>query len=85
MSNKTKPRYLGPMVVIRQTLGGSYILGELDGSLSKLRYAAFRLIPYMPRDLRSIPVTRLMDIPQEELEKITHDSGNPLDVESAEE
>ena len=82
MSDKTKPRYLGPMVVIRRTLGGSYILGELDGSLSKLRYAAFRLIPYCPRDIRSIPVTKLLDLPQEELEKITHESGNPLDVES---
>ena len=80
MSDKTKPRYLGPMVVIRRTQGGSYILDELDGSLSKLRYAAFRLLPYMPRDIRSIPVTKLLD----ELEKITHDSGNPLDVENSE-
>ena len=38
----------------------------------------------MPRDIRSIPVTKLLDIPQEELEKITHDSGNPLDVENSE-
>ena len=81
MLDKTKPRYLGPMVVIRRTQGGSYILGELDGSLSKLRYAAFRLIPYRPRDICLIPVTKLMNIFQEELENITHDSGNPLDVE----
>jgi transposase InsO family protein len=82
LTDKTKPRYLGPMVVIRRTHGGSYILGELDGSLSKLRYAAFRLIPYLPRDVRSIPVTKLLDIPQDELENITHESGNPLDVEN---
>ena len=81
MSDKTKPRYLGPMIVVRRTRGGSYILGELDGSLSKLRYAAFRIIPYLPRDICSIPVTKLFDIPQDELEKITHDSGNPLDEE----
>jgi hypothetical protein len=81
LPDKTKPRYLGPMVVICRTLGGSYILGELDGSLSKLRYAAFRLIPYLPRDVRSIPVTKLLNMPQEDLESITHDSGNPLDID----
>lgn len=81
MSDKTKPRYLGPMVVIKRTQGGSYILGELDGSLSKLRYAAFRLIPYLPRDVHSIPVTKFLDISLEELENTTHDSGNPLDVD----
>jgi hypothetical protein len=77
LQNKTKPRYFGPMVVIRRTKGGSYILGELDGSLSKLRFAAFRLLPYLPRNLRSVPVTR-PDL--ENLEAITHDSGNPADT-----
>ena len=69
------------MIVIRRMLGGSYVLGELDGSLSKLRFAAFRLIPYLPRDVSSIPVTKLADMPSEELEDLTHDSGNPFDVE----
>ena len=81
MSDKTKPRYLGPMVVICRMQGGSYMLRELDGSLSKLRYAAFRLIPYLPRDIQSIPINRLSNLSQEELKKVTHDSGNILDVE----
>jgi hypothetical protein len=69
------------MVVIRKTKGGSYILGELDGALSKLRFATFGLIPYLPRDIRSIPVTKLSDISQEELKDLMHDSGNTLDVD----
>ena len=81
LSNKTKPRFLGPMVVIRKTRGGSYILGELDGALSKLRFAAFRLIPYLPRDIHSVPVTKLADFSQDELEDLTHDSGNILDMD----
>jgi hypothetical protein len=69
------------MVVIRKTRGGSYILGELDGALSKLRFAAFRLIPYLPRDIRSVPVTKLADFSENELEDLTHDSGNMLDMD----
>ncbi|KIO06632.1 hypothetical protein M404DRAFT_138166 [Pisolithus tinctorius Marx 270] len=49
LDHKMKPRYLGPMVVIRQTEGGSYLLAELDSSISQLQYAAFRLLPYYPR------------------------------------
>ncbi|KAJ8591966.1 hypothetical protein M405DRAFT_692039, partial [Rhizopogon salebrosus TDB-379] len=48
LNRKTKPRYLGPMVVLRRTIGGSYLLAELDGSVSQLRYAAFQLLPYHP-------------------------------------
>ncbi|EIN06120.1 hypothetical protein PUNSTDRAFT_32250, partial [Punctularia strigosozonata HHB-11173 SS5] len=46
LSGKTNPRYLGPMVVVRRNTGGAYVLAELDGSLSRLRYAAARLVPY---------------------------------------
>jgi hypothetical protein len=59
--DKTKPRYFGPMLVIRRTRNGAYRLAELDGAVSKLRYAAFRLLPYHARSPSFIPVTRVVD------------------------
>ncbi|XP_006463140.1 hypothetical protein AGABI2DRAFT_45986, partial [Agaricus bisporus var. bisporus H97] len=46
LGSKTAPQYCGPMILLRRTKGGSYVLSELDGSISKLRFAAFRLVPY---------------------------------------
>jgi hypothetical protein len=59
--DKTKPRYYGPMVVLRRTRNGAYRLGELDGTISRLRYAAFRLLPYHARSPSFIPVTRVVE------------------------
>lgn len=50
LDRKTKPRYLGPFKVVRRTQGGSYVIQELDGAISRRGIAAFRLIPYIARD-----------------------------------
>jgi hypothetical protein len=56
LNRKTKPRYIGPMVVVRKTIGTSYVVAELDGSQSQLRVAGFRLIPYFSRTRTAIPI-----------------------------
>jgi hypothetical protein len=43
----------------------------LDGAVSKLRYAAFRLVPYFSRSRSSIPVTRLLD--RDDLTEVVRD------------
>ena len=58
------------MVVLRQTTGGSYILAELDSAVSKLRYIAFRLLPYYPQFQTNIPVTELTGLDDEDLDKL---------------
>jgi len=49
LDRKSKPRYLGPFEVVRRTQGGSYVLKEMDGTVSARGIAAFRLIPYYSR------------------------------------
>ena len=41
LNQKTKLCYLGPMVVLYRTIGGSYLLAKLDGTISHLQYAPF--------------------------------------------
>jgi hypothetical protein len=55
LKNKYYPRYLGPFVVVRQTTGGSYVLAEMDGTISNLRFAAKRVIPYYLRNQIKLP------------------------------
>jgi hypothetical protein len=76
-SRKSKPRYLGPLIVVRRTRNGAYILAELTGAVAKLPYAAFRLIPYYPRSRSHIDVTTVIDpaeVPaDEEVEEVVEE------------
>lgn len=70
---KAKARYHGPMVVVRKTEGGSFVLAELDGAVSKLRYAAYRVLPYHVRDVRKVPVSTITDLEEHEIDLMTRD------------
>ncbi|KII92435.1 hypothetical protein PLICRDRAFT_103138 [Plicaturopsis crispa FD-325 SS-3] len=59
-NTKCRPRYFGPMVVVRRSRNGSYRLAEVDGAVSKLKYAAFRLIPYFPRSSHTLDITEFI-------------------------
>ena len=60
LNRKTKVRYLGPMVVVHQMARGTYILAELDGTVSQLHYTAFHVVPYFPRSLDNLPVDSIL-------------------------
>jgi hypothetical protein len=70
LSKKMKPRYLGPMVVVHRTKGGSYMLAELDGAISKLRFATFCVIPYYPRCNERVSVTEMMGVDDESIDEM---------------
>ena len=46
------------------------ILAELDGTVSKPRYAAFGLLPYYPQFQNNILVTELTGLEDEDLDKL---------------
>ena len=62
LNKKYFPRFMGPFVVIKRRTNGSYTLAELDGTISQLRFAANRIIPYHPRDPLRIPHAHLPSI-----------------------
>jgi hypothetical protein len=58
---KCRPRYFGPMVVVSRTAGGSYHLAELDGTILRLKFAAFCIIPYHSHSASTIEVTQYLN------------------------
>ena len=52
-------------MVIRKTKNGNYILAELDGTVSKMHYAAFRVVPYLARERVTVP----LHIPEDETDE----------------
>jgi len=82
LSCKTKPRYLGPMIVVRCTKGGAYILAKLDGAVSKLCYAAFHLLPYLPRNEAKISVTSITGLDEEVLNSLASENIEEPDDEA---
>ncbi len=60
-NRKFWPRYFGPMVVVRRTTGGAYYLAELNGVVLRLKFAAFRLVPYFARSKNKFKVTEFVN------------------------
>ncbi len=73
-------RYLGPLVVVSRSTGGSYILAELDGTIMDRKVAQFRVIPYFPRKKIKLPdnIHDFVDVSEKTLERLL-DSREPPD------
>ena len=72
LDKKMKARYLGPMVIIRRTKGGSYVVAEMNGALWQQKVGAFRCVPYYVRESVELPenILEWLDVSEEGLQKI---------------
>ena len=81
LNHKMRVRYLGPLIVISRNRGGTYIVAELDGSVSDRPVAAFQVIPYFARHRLDIPpLDELIDISTRRLRKL--EESTPTDPEN---
>ncbi|KAJ7111664.1 hypothetical protein C8R43DRAFT_1139061 [Mycena crocata] len=72
-------RYMGPMVVVRRTKGGSYLVCELDGSMYHGKIAQFRVVPFEQRTSIDLPgnILDLIDLSKEKLDELAEDDVEP--------
>lgn len=72
LDRKMKMRYMGPVVVIARNKGGAYIVAELDGTVHQSTIAAFRVVPYFPRQHISLPrkLYEILDMGPLELQEL---------------
>ena len=68
IGRKCKPHYFGPMAVVRRLRNGTYILAEVNGTISRLKFAAFCLILYCPHSWKYLEITEFVD--QRDLEGV---------------
>jgi len=72
LNAKMKERYNGPMIVVKETKGGSYIVAEMTGAVWQQKVAKFRVVPYFARRKIALPegIMKIIDLNDLELERI---------------
>jgi hypothetical protein len=71
------------MVIVRQTAHGAYILAEMDSAVSKLRFAAFCVIPYHAQQRTNIDLKTFFVFPDadEETEGVEDEMETDEDIQ----
>ena len=83
LNKKLKPRWLGPLIVIKQVSGGSYLLAEMDGSVLHKKVAKIRVIPYFARQklMLTEEIMHLIELSEEGLKKLEESTEPENDIE----
>jgi hypothetical protein len=71
------------MVIVQQTTHGAYILTEMDSAVSKLRFAAFHIIPYHAQWRMNIDLETFFVFPDadEETEDVEDEMETDEDIQ----
>jgi hypothetical protein len=72
MNRRNKERWNGPMVVVRKTKGGSYIICEMNGAVLQNKVGKFRTLPFYQRQRTALgkKIENLIDISKEQLDEM---------------
>jgi hypothetical protein len=79
LDRKTKPRWIGLMVIVHQTTYGAYILAEMDRAVSKLRFATFCVILYHARQRMNLDLETFFVFPDADEE--TEDAEDEMKLD----
>jgi hypothetical protein len=72
LDKKMKPRYDGPMIAVRRSRNGDYVVATMAGAVLRQKVAKFRVIPYFARRRIAIPdnISDILDTDPEILDKL---------------
>jgi hypothetical protein len=72
LSGRNRDRWWGPLIVVRKTRGGAYIVCEFNGAVWQKKIGKFRLIPYQQRQKLAIGphIEELIDVSKETLDEL---------------
>lgn len=82
LNRKTMQRYMGPYIIVRQTRNGAWIIKDPDGVAHRRAVAAYRIVPYIARDKKTLEelaepdpelVDELLDEIMKEIEELASD------------
>jgi hypothetical protein len=78
MNRRNKERWKGPLVVVRRTKGGSYIVCEMNGAVLQRKIGRFRVVPFAQRHKIALPkkIEKLIDLSKKKLDELENDDSD---------
>ena len=78
MNRRNKDRWKGPMVIVRRTKGGSYIVCEMNGAVLQRKIGRFRVVPFAQRHKIALPkkIEKLIDLSKKKLDELENDESD---------
>ena len=81
MNRRNKDRWEGPMIVVRRTKGGSYIICGMNGAVLQNKVGRFRVSPFYQRHKVTLSkkIEDLIDVSRERLDEMENEEADDED------